>query len=198
MKKYLHVGCGHINNNRPKGFDPDQWIEVRFDIDESVKPDIVGTITDMSLVESGSMDAIFSSHNIEHVFPHEVPLALKECHRVLKEDGIVVITCPDLQSVCEAVANDRLIDPLYSSPAGPIAAIDVLYGHVQSIASGNSFMAHKGGFTYASLLANFAAAGFSRAAGFRRESAYDLWLVAFKGEILNDSIEKIASKYLPQ
>jgi predicted SAM-dependent methyltransferase len=39
---------------------------------------------------------------IEHVFPHEVQAVLLEFHRVLKKDGIVVLTCPDLRSVCEA------------------------------------------------------------------------------------------------
>ena len=47
--------------------------------------------------------------------PHEVPIALREFYRVLKEDGMVVITCPDLQSVCEAVVQDKLLEPLYKS-----------------------------------------------------------------------------------
>ena len=32
----------------------------------------------MSAVETNSVDAIYSSHNIEHVFPHEVPIVLKD------------------------------------------------------------------------------------------------------------------------
>jgi predicted SAM-dependent methyltransferase len=38
------------------------------------------------------MDALYSSHNIEHVFAHEVVPTLKEFRRVLKPDGFVVIT----------------------------------------------------------------------------------------------------------
>ena len=143
-----------------QGFDNENWKEIRFDIDEKVNPDIVGTLLDMSAVETGSVDAIYSSHNIEHVFPHEVPIVLREFHRVLKDDGMVVLVCPDLQSVCEAVVDDKLLQPLYESPAGPISPIDILYGHRPAIARGNEYMAHKGGFTYSVLNDAFIEAGF--------------------------------------
>ena len=55
-------------------------------------------MTDMSAVETGSMDALFSSHNVEHLYPHEVPVAFVEFHRVLNDDGFAIITGPDLQS----------------------------------------------------------------------------------------------------
>ena len=152
MKNFLHVGCGSQTKVGLRGFNSDEWNEIRFDIDENVRPDIVGTLTDMSAVPSVSMDAIYSSHNIEHVFPHEVPQVLNEFYRVLKPEGFVVITCPDLVSVCAAVAQGNLVNPLYVSPAGPISAIDILYGHRGYIAKGNVYMAHKGGFTYKSLM----------------------------------------------
>ena len=197
MKTFLHVGCGGQNKTRLKGFSSDEWSEIRFDIDKSVSPDIVGTLTDMSLVKSGSVDAIYSSHNIEHIYPHEVPLAFKEFHRVLKADGIVVMTCPDLQSVCEVVANDRLVEPLYISPAGPITPLDILFGHIKSMFNGHLFMAHKGGFTFSSLRQCFFAAGFTKAVGFRRPKAYDLWLVAFKQNSSDENLKKIATEFLP-
>ena len=58
MKTFLHVGCGPQNESQIKGFDNDSWKEIRFDIDENVNPDIVGTLTDMKLVKTGSMDAV--------------------------------------------------------------------------------------------------------------------------------------------
>jgi len=98
MPRFLHVGCGPKSKDRTtRAFNTTEWEEVRLDIDQSVKPDIIGTMTDMSSVQSASMDAIFSSHNIEHLYPHEVALALSEFKRVLKPDGFLVVTCPDLQ-----------------------------------------------------------------------------------------------------
>jgi hypothetical protein len=78
MKTFLHVGCGTVKKSQIPGFRDDDWKEIRFDIDKNVNPDIEGTLTDMSQVKSGSMDAVYSAHNIEHVHPHEVPVVLKE------------------------------------------------------------------------------------------------------------------------
>jgi SAM-dependent methyltransferase len=151
MKTFLHVGCGPKDKSQIKGFNNNNWKEIRFDIDKNVNPDIVGTLTDMKLVETGSVDAVYSSHNIEHIFPHEVPIALREFYRVLKEDGIVVITCPDLQGAGEALTQDKLFEMLYDSPMGPVTAFDILFGHRETTADGNVFMVHKGGFTYSLL-----------------------------------------------
>ena len=198
MKTFLHVGCGPLNKSSCSGFNNDNWKEIRFDIDKNVNPDIEGTLTDMKSVETGSVDAVYSSHNIEHIFPHEVPIALREFYRVLKEDGMVVITCPDLQSVCEAVVQDKLLEPLYESDIGPISPIDILYGHRGFIAQGNEYMAHKGGFTYSVLDGAFYEAGFKVRVGGRRPEDYELWLVAFKQKKPDEEIKKIALPFIPE
>lgn len=196
MKTFLHVGCGPQYKSQIKGFDNENWKEIRFDIDEKVNPDIVGTLLDMSAVEAGSVDAIYSSHNIEHVFPHEVPIVLREFHRVLKDDGMVVLVCPDLQSVCEAVVDDKLLQPLYESPAGPISPIDILYGHRPAIARGNEYMAHKGGFTYSVLNDAFIEAGFKMNYGGRNPDLWELFIISFKQEKLQEEINTIAKPFL--
>ena len=198
MKTFLHVGCGPLNKSHLRGFNNDNWKEIRFDIDKDVNPDIVGTLPDMKLVATGSVDAVYSSHNIEHIYPYQVPIALREFYRVLKEDGMVVITCPDLQSVCEAVVKDKLLEPLYESPAGPISPIDILYGHRGFIAQGNEYMAHKGGFTYSVLDRAFYEAGFKIRYGGRRPAAWDLFIVAFKQDKSDEEIKKIALQFLPE
>jgi len=197
MKTFLHVGCGLLNKSRCKGFNNDNWKEIRLDIDENVNPDIVGTLTDMKLVETGSVDAVYSSHNIEHIFPHEVPIALREFYRVLKEDGIVVITCPDIQSVGEALTQDKLFETLYESPMGPVTAFDILYGHRKTTVDGNIFMVHKGGFTYSTLDIKFKEAGFKIKYGGRRPGAFDLYIVAFKQKKSEEEVIKIATPFLP-
>ena len=198
MKTFLHVGCGPQNKSSCLGFNNDNWKEIRFDIDKNVNPDIVGTLTDMKSVETGSVDAIYSSHNIEHIFPHEVPIALREFYRVLKEDGIVVITCPDLQSAGEALTQDKLFETLYESVSGPVTAFDVLFGHRKTTADGNVFMIHKGGFTYSLLDKAFYEAGFNVRVGGRRPEACDLYLVAFKQKKSEEEVKKIAIPFLPE
>lgn len=96
MPTFLHIGCGPKRKDQTtRGFNTDAWTEIRLDIDTSVQPDVTGTMTDMAAVANESVDDIFSSHNIEYLYPHEVPVALAEFLRVLKSDGFLIITCPD-------------------------------------------------------------------------------------------------------
>ena len=197
MKTLLNVGCGFSNKSELKGFDNDDWKEIRLDIDSTVKPDIVGTLTDMSLIETASVDAVYSSYNLDHIYAHEVPIALKEFYRVLNEDGIALVKCPDIQSVCELIAQDKLFEPLYDSVLGPIYPIDVIYGNRQEIQLGNEYMAKKVGFTYSLLNKTFAAAGFkSRYGGRMPTNGGELAIVAFKQKIPEEQIKQIADPLL--
>ncbi len=198
MQTFLHVGCGPKHKDRTtRAFASDDWQEVRFDIDPSVEPDIVGNIIDMSNVPDASYDAVFSSHNIEHLNAFEVPKALKEFHRVLKDDGFLVVTCPDLQAVCSLVAEGKLLEPAYTSPAGPISPIDIIYGHRPSLAAGNMFMAHRCGFTQKVLADLVCQIGFPAVASMKRgKPSYDLWVLALK-ENDKEKARAIAMKHFP-
>ncbi len=196
--KLLHVGCGPKSKaHTTPGFMADHWSEIRLDIDPGVAPDVNGTMTDMRAVESSSVDAVFSAHNIEHLYPHEVPQALSEFLRVLSDDGFAVITCPDLKSVCELIAQDKLTDPAYIAPVGPIAPLDILYGHRPAMARGNLYMAHRCGFTQKVLTATLAAAGFRSVATACRPSSFDLWALASKRERNEAELKQLAREHFP-
>lgn len=200
MGKLLHVGCGPKRKDRTTpGFNREEWTEIRLDIDASVSPDVIGTMTDMSAVADSSVNAIFSSHNIEHLYAHEVEIALKEFYRVLDDDGFAVITCPDLQSVCALVAEDKLLEPAYESPAGPIAPLDILYGHRPQIASGNEYMAHRCGFTRRILEGVLRNAGFLSVGTMARGRApfFDLWGLAFKSERTEEAVRDLIGQHFP-
>ena len=180
LRTVLHVGCGMADPRKlpPAFFEPGAWREVRLDIDPGVAPDIVATITDMGMVESGGVDAVWSAHNLEHLFAHEVPLALAEFRRVLRPEGFALITVPDLQQAAELVAQDRLAEAAYISPAGPIAPLDMLYGHGAAIAAGNHFMGHRTGFTARTLEIALRQAGFGLVRVIR-DNAFALWATAY-------------------
>ena len=77
----------------PAAYASPEWREVRLDIDPNTEPDIIGSITDMKAITNSCVDAVFSSHNIEHVYAHEVQAVLNEFLRVVKPEGTVLLTC---------------------------------------------------------------------------------------------------------
>lgn len=194
---FLHVGCGPKRAEQTP-FAGMGWQEIRLDINPAVAPDLIGTMTDMAAVADHSVDAVFSSHNIEHLYPDEVPTALAEFRRVLKPNGFALITCPDLRSVCALVANDQLTEPAYTSPAGPIAPIDILFGHRPSLQAGNRYMAHRCGFTQKVLTATLQAAGFQQVASLQRPSAFDLWALATCEAWSEPALREAAARMLPR
>ena len=115
----------------------------------------------------------------------------------MNEDGIVVITCPDLQSAGEALTQDKLFETLYEGHNSPVTAFDILFGHRDTTKGGNVFMIHKGGFTYSLLDKAFYEAGFKVRVGGRRPEACDLYIVAFKQKESEDEVKKIAIPFLP-
>jgi predicted SAM-dependent methyltransferase len=179
VKIVLNVGCGHPGGSgvHPSLRGP-EWREMRLDIDPAVNPDILCSMTDMYPVTTGSIDAIWCSHNLEHLHRHEVPTALSEFMRVLQAGGQLLLTLPDLQSIAELVASDGLEDEAYRSPSGPITPLDMIYGHTASMAHGHYYMAHKTGFTARTLGQLLINAGFTDVKLHRE--GFALWARAYK------------------
>jgi len=183
-KLVLNSGCGFYNPERlPLIFQNPSWQEIRVDIDPQVKPDVITSTTDLSHFQNHSVDAVYSSHNLEHLYIHDVQAALKEFVRVLKPNGFVLITLPDLQAIAQKVVEGELDTTAYTSKMGPITAFDMLYGHKKTVQEGNSYMAHNSGFTAKSLGQLLLATGFEEVR-VKRGQNYDLWAV---GLIQNDN-----------
>lgn len=200
QKTLLHIGCGRKTKEATTAvFRSDEWSEIRADIDPSARPDVVTSMTHMPMLETASFDAVYSSHNLEHLYAHEVGKALREFLRVLKPDGYLVLTCPDLQSIYELVSQDRLTETAYQSPAGPISPLDMLYGLRTALGKGQLYMAHRCGFTRKSLTEAVLAAGFLGAAVSRRAAPhFDLWLVATRERMTEPETRRLAAAHFPR
>ena len=156
--KVLNAGCGGSPVHRMF----DGWEEVRLDIDPAVKPDITCDILDSEYVSYrlGAFDAVYCSHVLEHLAFNEVPAVLNNFHLVLRDGGFLCIGVPNLQKIAIEISQGNLEGVLYESPAGPVSAIDCVYGFRPFIKLGNSYYAHKTGFTPQTLADKLKAAGF--------------------------------------
>jgi predicted SAM-dependent methyltransferase len=197
--KVLHVGSGPKLDKLHPYFREHSWVETRLDIDPECKPDIVASITDMPAVTSQSIDAVYSSHNLEHLHAHEVTLAVREFLRVLKPRGFALIALPDLQSVAQLVVERGLNATAYVSSAGPVAPIDMIYGHRAAIAHGMHFMAHRTGFTAQTLSDVLIGAGFKHVATARVPPPHcDLWALAFAFRPEHSHLVEMAGALFPK
>ncbi|TMJ61667.1 MAG: methyltransferase domain-containing protein [Alphaproteobacteria bacterium] len=177
-KLLVNLGSGPKTQSRLPAMFAD-WREFRVDVDPGAVPDLVADITDLSAIKSGTVDAVWSAHCIEHLYLHQVGKALTEVHRILADDGFLCLIVPDLQAIASYLVNDRLLDIIYQSPAGPVTAHDVIFGFGGALARGHMNMAHHCGFTAGVMLEKLKEVQFAEIV-LRRRSNLELAALACK------------------
>jgi tetratricopeptide (TPR) repeat protein len=195
--KVLHVSHAHGREKLPPVFCASGWQEIRVDIDPAVRSEMVATMSGMHDISDGLVDAVYSPHTINHLYAHEVPLALQEMRRVLKPAGLIFITLPDLQEVARYVAEGKLEDPLYMSPLGPVAPFDILYGYRPAVASGHASAAPRIGFTSATLGSALIKAGFAAVMVQRGSATFCLTAIAFRSTPDKEQLARAQAQMLP-
>jgi hypothetical protein len=149
----------------------------------------------MSMIDDEAYDAVFTAHTLERLYAHEVGAALTNISRVLKDDGYLVVTCADLQAACALVAEDKLLETAYDSPAGPVAPIDILYGFRPALAAGRTRHACKCGFTSRALMGTLGQAGFKAQWAARNPQTFTLVAIACKKEQPESYLRELAAAH---
>lgn len=87
--KLLNIGCGNIFH--------EDWINLDFNINSHyvMKLDIIKGLP----FKKNSFNAVYSSHFLEHLKRGEAFKFLKDTRRVLKNQGIIRVVVPDLESI---------------------------------------------------------------------------------------------------
>ena len=157
--KLLHAGCGPIGTPVPP-----QWRDyeqIRYDVDATVAPDLVGTLTQIDLPD-GAVDALYASHVLEHLDPWDVDTALAELYRVLKVGGAGLLIVPDLTAWARLILSDPAgVEDLKNIPlSGPISVLDALYGYGPDVQAGRDGMRHRTMFTPFTFARHLDRAGF--------------------------------------
>jgi len=152
-KAVLNVGGSHKDIPIPGRYQ--DWRHDLLDIDPRSRPDVCHDARRLSELPPATYDAVYCSHNLEHYYRHEAVQVVRGFAHVLTEEGFAEVVVPDLLSTMETVVKGGLDveDILYTSPAGPIRVVDVLYGYQADIEQSRSdFFAHKNGFSVKSLV----------------------------------------------
>jgi predicted SAM-dependent methyltransferase len=67
--------------------------------------DYVGDITNLSEFSDDSVDEIYASHVLEHVQQAKVQEALRGMHRILRTQGVLMLSVPDMDILCHLFIN---------------------------------------------------------------------------------------------
>jgi hypothetical protein len=185
QKLLVNLGSGPEGVGRLPGFFTG-WRQVRVDVDPAAQPDLLASITDLSAIASETVDAVWASHCVEHLYRHETGMALSEMRRILGPNGFVCIRVPDLQTIAGFIAADRMHEVIYESPAGPVTPHDVVFGYGPDVSAGRVAMAHRTGFTPTFLVQSLTGAGFDSFL-IRRSATLELVAVARRGAWASDT-----------
>ncbi len=137
----LHLGCGATK--KPG------WVNIDF---AGANVDLAWDITHPLPFRDGAVDAIFHEHLLEHLSLAEGLSLLKECHRLLKEGGVLRVAVPDCKSYLTAYATgDTLLNDLKPGrPTALLAASEMFLRH-----------GHRSAYDLETLTLLFRAGGFS-------------------------------------
>lgn len=174
--KILHVGCG----GSPLPALWKGWDEIRFDADPQCGADLIGDMLDIPM-DDDSVDAVYTSHTLEHVTYHDGVRALREFRRVLKPGGQVWVIVPNILAAAELILKEGLYAKVYDAPCGAVRASDMLWGHqtlIEMDGGPRAFRyAHKFGYTADTLKSALEVAGFKNV----KAAAPEHWDIAATG-----------------
>lgn len=149
---------------------------------------------------TGSYDAIYASHLLEHLYLDDALRLLRECFRVLRPGGVLRLVVPDLKAIVREYNGEQ---PFYNSATGDFATMPAadrmnrrLLFRGAMPAQGNVFMrvyaalkdfqTHKWMYDGDSLVAHVRSVGFAEAAerGFCESRIPDIDRIEHPGRVL--------------
>jgi len=76
-----------------------------FNSQKKTEHNLIGDICDLSQFENESIEEVYASHILEHVRQKDVENVLSSIYRILKSDGKLYISVPDLDVLCHTMLS---------------------------------------------------------------------------------------------
>ena len=127
MSTKLNIGCGINvvqgndwincdNSSLAKLRKTPLWIAIKWLINMGILPDIYRNYPNVKIVDirsalpfaDNSIDFIYCSQVVEHLFLYDLTKFLRECKRVLKPNGVIRRLTPDLNKTIKLYLNSEL------------------------------------------------------------------------------------------
>lgn len=114
----LHIGCGWLYK--------EDWVNIDLSM---TRADFAWDLRTGIPFETGSVDAVFHEHLLEHLPLVDGYALTRECFRVLKPGGILRIGVPDAGDVLGSYAGTNDSGWTSEWPTGMLAVLALFYGH---------------------------------------------------------------------
>lgn len=92
----------HIGGELPK----ESWKILN--IQQKPHVDFIGDITDLSMFDDEMCSEIYASHVFEHIKQNQALDCLKGIYRILKKEGLLYISVPDMDILCKTFQRQDL------------------------------------------------------------------------------------------
>lgn len=99
----LHLGCG---NRIIKGF-------VNIDVNYHPNVDLVDNARYLRKFDENSVDLIYTSNTLEHLGRWEYMPALERWYTILKKGGVLRLSVPDFEALCEYYMETKDLETIY-------------------------------------------------------------------------------------
>ena len=115
----LHLGCGKRNIPGFINIDRSKFKHIDYNI----------SVIDLNIFKNNSVDMIYASHVLEYFDLNQTYQVLEEWRRVLKKNGLLRLSIPNLESLIKVYKKTKKIDKIIGPLFGRMKSGDQIIYH---------------------------------------------------------------------
>jgi ubiquinone/menaquinone biosynthesis C-methylase UbiE len=103
----------NVGSGQRKFYSNQDWVWLNVDANPKWQPEYVAYGENMPEIQDGRMDVVVLHHVIEHAGCGESADMIRECHRILKPGGSLIVCVPDMYELVQMWLSGKLTDQLF-------------------------------------------------------------------------------------